>query len=166
MTVKAHESVLGAKPFIEIPLFWKKKAPARGHQTRPLMTAHIVIFHVCPRLSPVCVVCGPLLKLCFPNRTGLNVGCFYAASTLLNRMIIQHYPVSPAHVPVRRYACKYTARGCVLLQRFSRIDFQLRPSPITQFSSGFLTDQRFHLVSPFILIHLNPRPPMLKHVKP
>lgn len=26
---------------------------------------------------------------------GLNVGCFYAVSTLLNRMIIEHYPVSP-----------------------------------------------------------------------
>ncbi len=25
---------------------------------------------------------------------GLNVGCFYAVSTLLNRMIIEHYPVS------------------------------------------------------------------------
>lgn len=25
---------------------------------------------------------------------GLNVGCFYAVSTLLNRMIIHHYPVS------------------------------------------------------------------------
>ncbi len=28
--------------------------------------------------------------------TGLNVGCFYAVSTLLNRMIIEHYPVSSA----------------------------------------------------------------------
>ena len=29
--------------------------------------------------------------------TGLNVGCFYAVGTLLNRMIIEHYPVSPAY---------------------------------------------------------------------
>lgn len=29
---------------------------------------------------------------------GLNVGCFYAVGTLLNRMIIEHYPVSPACV--------------------------------------------------------------------
>lgn len=27
---------------------------------------------------------------------GLNVGCFYAVGTLLNRMIIEHYPVSSA----------------------------------------------------------------------
>lgn len=27
---------------------------------------------------------------------GLNVGCFYAVGTLLNRMIIERYPVSPA----------------------------------------------------------------------
>lgn len=26
--------------------------------------------------------------------SGLNVGCFYALSTLLNRMVIHHYPVS------------------------------------------------------------------------
>ena len=30
---------------------------------------------------------------CF-QPTGLNVGCFYAVGTLLNRMIIEHYPVS------------------------------------------------------------------------
>lgn len=30
--------------------------------------------------------------------SGLNVGCFYAVSTLLNRMIIEHYPVSPSHL--------------------------------------------------------------------
>lgn len=30
--------------------------------------------------------------------SGLNVGCFYAVSTLLNRMIIEHYPVSSVYV--------------------------------------------------------------------
>lgn len=29
-----------------------------------------------------------------PPPPGLNVGCFYAVGTLLNRMIIDHYPVS------------------------------------------------------------------------
>lgn len=29
--------------------------------------------------------------------SGLNTGCFYALSTLLNRMVIYHYPVSASN---------------------------------------------------------------------
>lgn len=34
--------------------------------------------------------------------SGLNVGCFYAVGTLLNRMIIEHYPVSSARLVCTR----------------------------------------------------------------
>uniref|UniRef100_A0A673K178 Feline leukemia virus subgroup C cellular receptor family, member 2a n=1 Tax=Sinocyclocheilus rhinocerous TaxID=307959 RepID=A0A673K178_9TELE len=51
-----------------------------------------------PDCNPFSILLNPLIRiyltarfslcLCFP---GLNVGCFYVVSTLLNRMIIEHY---------------------------------------------------------------------------
>ncbi|CAB1342563.1 unnamed protein product [Coregonus sp. 'balchen'] len=42
---------------------------------------------------------------------GLNVGCFYAVGTLLNRTIIEHYPVSPALFPLRTAWTQEAAEG-------------------------------------------------------
>lgn len=55
-----------------------------------------------------CPVFFQILFDVIPYFAGLNVGCFYAVGTLLNRMIIVHYPVCmfPLHSsPIISVAC-------------------------------------------------------------
>lgn len=57
---------------------------------------------------------------------GLNVGCFYAVSTLLNRMIIEHYPVSLTWILTQ------LAMSCSYSHTYSKEDIELFPPKISQ----------------------------------
>jgi len=72
------------------------------------MYAHLVLIAQSHLLSML-IVPEYIFCLLF---AGLNVGCFYAISTLLNRMIIEHYPVSP-HVSAA--CCHVLFASCFVL---------------------------------------------------
>jgi len=56
------------------------------------LSARILVLISSLRFQPVSV-----FEFIYLSSSGLNVGCFYGVSTLLNRMIIEHYPVSPSY---------------------------------------------------------------------
>lgn len=56
-----------------------------------------------------------LLLMCLPLLpSGLNAGAFYALSTLLNRMVVLHFPVRRGDTKSFRLSLKRLGRGSLL----------------------------------------------------
>lgn len=68
---------------------------------------------------------------------GLNVGCFYAVSTLLNRMIIDYYPVSP----VQSYLPFWLSSSLLLWMRHALSDVETSHHPFRQYKVSVLTQR-------------------------